>query len=160
MLTAYTTFDDIRGVLGVSVEELEDATLQLQIYEDALAADLDEISLDLESMYQTVSGLASPSATQSRFLRDTRSFATHSVARTLLTSLPMFGPRSVEDGKARMERFDNPYRDMVKAVNGDYERWRNRLQQTFTALGQSTTVSAPRTYLSVVAPSSDPIAGT
>ena len=159
MLTTYTTYDDIRAALGVSTDELEDETLGLQLYEDALTADFDDISLELMTTFATVSAELNPTSNQTRFLKYARLFATYSVARTLLTSLPMFAPRSVEDGKARMERSDNPHRDTVKAVSGEYSKWRDRLEAAFLLLGQTTTVRTSRSYLSVVSPGADPVTG-
>ena len=39
-LLTYTTYDDIRAALGVSSDEIEDATLSLSLYELNLTSDL------------------------------------------------------------------------------------------------------------------------
>lgn len=159
MLTAYTTYHDIRAALGVSEEELDDGTLSLQLYEDHLLADLDEISINMRAVFSTVLQADPQSDLQKRFLSYVRLFATYSVAKTLTTTLPMFGPKSIEDGKARMQRFDSPYKDTIAAVGREYDKWKNRLQQAFQALGESGTTRTTRTYLSVVSPGSDPVTG-
>ena len=69
-------------------------------------------------------------------------------------------PRTLEDGKARMERSDQPHRDTVKAVSGEYSKWRDRLEAAFNALGQTSSVRTRRSYMSVVSPGSDPVTGT
>lgn len=159
MLTIYTTYNDIRAVLGVSTDELADDTLALQLYDDALRADFDDVSVDLLDTFQTVSALSPLTPAQERFLQYTRLFATFSVARQLLTSLPLFSPKVIGDGKAVMERHADPFRETVKAVNAGYDRWKDRLDKALAAVGTVTTAATPRVYFSVVSPATDPITG-
>lgn len=159
-LLNFTTTDDIRGALGVSDEELEDDTIMLQLYDDSLRADFDEISFDLVDYHTTLSSQPLLSSAEERFMRYMRLFSTYSVARTLTNTLPMFGPKSVEDGKARMERFQDPYRDTIKAVNAEYDRWRRLLQDAFQALGQIGATRVVRPYVLGVTPATNPITGT
>ena len=160
MLTAYTTYADIRAALGVEDEELSDSTLALQLYEDALDADLDDISATLRDTYVTVSAVETPSTAQKRFLSCTRSFAVYAVARTLLTSAPLFAQQSVEDGEAKQGRFVNPFREVAKRVEGEYALWQGRLEAALTALGQAASAPISRTYASAVAPASNPVTGS
>lgn len=160
MLTLYTTYDDIRAALGVSDEELEDATLALRLYADHLDADLDDISYDLRSTFQTTLQKTVKTDIENRFLQATRMFAVYSVSKALTTSLPMFSPKSVEDGKARVDRFNDPYKKTITEVGAQYERWRNRLLLAYQELGQVGATKTTRSYMSVVTPSSDPITGT
>ena len=159
MLTTYTTYGDVRAALGVSIDELDDATLALKLYDDALNADFDDISGTLRATFTTVNALTTPTTAQARFLACARSFATYSVSRTLLSALPMFGPKSVEDGKAKMDRFSNPIKDIAKRVEGEYDRWRARLEDALKALGEAAATPITRTYASAVAPASNPITG-
>lgn len=159
-LINYTDYDSIRAALGVSDEELEDDTLGLQLYEDHLKADLEDISYDLDPLHATLEGTATLTAPQERFMMASRLFATYSTAKSLTVTLPMFGPKAIEDGKARMERFTDPYKATIIAINSEYERWRNRLKAAFETLGETSTSNTPRPYLLVVSPASDPVTGT
>lgn len=159
MLTNFTTYAEVRAALGVSDEELADTALALPMYEKALRADFDDISLTLIDTFNTVNALSSPTSAQSRFLAAVHLFATYSVAKHLTSTLPMFSPRSVEDGKARMERFNDPYQKTIAAVESEYGRWQSRLEAAFTALGQSATTRAPRVFMSVAGAASNPITG-
>lgn len=160
LITAFAQYEEIRSTLGVSEDELSDATLSLDMYEDVLAADLEDVALDLPSTYATTLGVEMPTAPQERFLRATRTFARYVLARHLTATLPMFAPREVGDGKAVMARVNEPFRDTVKAINGEYEKARTRLIAAFEALGSAAEVTTPRVYFSVVSPVSDPITGT
>lgn len=159
MLTPYTTAAEVRGVLGVSDEELTDDVLALQLYEDALLADLYDVSTAVVSQYQTVSAVSSPTEIQKRFLQCVRSFSTYSVGRALMTSAPLFSPKSIEDGKAKQSRFDNPFKDMTKRIDAEFARWQTRLEDALTALGQAASAPVARIYASAVAPASNPITG-
>lgn len=155
----YTSYDEVRAALGVSDEELEDVTLALPMYEDRLMADLEDIGADLHALYLATKLVVGPTAEQTRFLRSARLFATYALAKVLTGTLPMFGLKSMEDGKARGERFADPYRETVRTINSDYDKWRARLQQAYSALGQPSSGVTSRPYLAVVSPGSDPITG-
>jgi hypothetical protein len=156
-LLNFTTTDDVRGALGVSDEELEDDVILLQLYEDTLRAELDEISFDLVAEHASLAALAVLNGPQERFMRYARLFATYAVARALTNTLPMFGPKSVEDGKARVERFQDPYRETTKAVAAEYDRWRRLLQEAYLALGLVGKTRVARPYVLGVAPAQNPI---
>jgi hypothetical protein len=160
MLTDYTDVPSIRAVLGVSEDDLDEVTVMLPIYEDTLTQDLEEISLDLIDTYLTTSELATPTATESRFLVACRVFATYSVAKHLTSALPLFAAKQVTDGKAQVSRFDNPYKESIKSVVAQYDKARAKLVAAFTAIGSVSTSSVAKTYFSVVTPSTDPITGS
>src|SRR5574337_1401792 len=157
MLTLYTTYADVRAALGVDDDELTDATLGLQLYADSLDADLRDIGAGVASTYATVSALSSPTADQSWFIACVRSFSTYAVARALLPALPSFAPQSIEDGKARVQRFDTPYREKSKAISEEMGRWQSRLEAAFTGIGQAANPTPARRHMSVVTPGRDPI---
>lgn len=159
MLTTYTTYADIRAVLGVSDEDLDDATLSLQLYDDYLTQELEDVSLDLPGIYATKKALSTPTATELRFLTACNLFSTFAVAKQLTAALPLFATKTVTDGKAATGRFDNPYRDTIKNVTEQFERMRNRLVAALAAVGTTSTAVTARVYLSVASPSSDPITG-
>lgn len=157
-LSDFATFDEYRAAVGVTVDELDDETLGLPLYEDTLIAEFEDVSISLPDAIETVSALAEPSAEQERFLRCARSFARYAVARQLTVTLPIFSPVKVEDGKAAMTRMADPYKATTDRVAKEFERWRGRLAEAYQALGSSATTSA-RAYLKVVSPGSDPVTG-
>jgi hypothetical protein len=161
-LLTYTTYDDIRAALGVSSDEIEDATLSLSLYELNLTSEFEDINLSLESDYATVAALSSRTAVQDRFLQATRLFATYAVAYQATTSLPLFSPKDISDGKATVSRYaDSPYKEVIKKVEQLYGKYRSKLE---AALAANNAESAPsialRTYMAVSIPDSDPVTGT
>lgn len=159
MLTDYTTYNDIRAVLGVSEDDLTDTTLALQIYEDYLTQELEDVDIDLPDTYTTTAALPAPTAAETRFVKACSLFATFSVARTLTASLPLFAAKQITDGKAQVSRFDNPYKDAIKSINEQYEVLKTRLIAALGAIGTITTAATVQRYFAVISPSVDPVTG-
>lgn len=162
-IIAYTSYDEVRAVLGVSSDELEDATLGLSIYADNLQAEFQDLSASLITDYTTIAAKDSSSRTSDEqwFYQVTRLFAAYAVARQLSTSLALFGPKDISDGKATMGRFaDSPYKEVIKRVSSDYERARVRLEKAYAAVKSSALNTTTRIFLGVASPSSDPVTGS
>ena len=161
-LLTYTTYDDIRAALGVSSDEIEDATLSLALYELNLISEFEDIDLTLESTYATVSALSSRTEVQERFLQATRLFSTYAVAYQATTSLPLFSPKDISDGKAVVSRYaDSPYKEVIKKVEQLYGKYKARLEAALAANNAGSAPSiVPLPYFTVSVPDSDPVTGT
>ena len=158
-LLNYTTYDDIRAALGVTDEELEDGVLGLQIYEDSLRFELDDVHPDLAALHTTLESTSVLTSAQERFMAACRGFATYAVARSLTSTLPMFGPKSIEDGKARMERFADPYKATIEAVNKSYATWKARLEAAYGTLMSTSKPTVFMSYAVSATPTYNPITG-
>jgi len=124
--------DTIRAVLGVTAEELEDATLALPIYEYVFDMEVEEISSDLKTAYTTAEAVPTPRPTNTqRLVQVYEVFAAYSVARHLLTSLKMFAPKVITDGQAEVERVVDPFSSTKDAVNQTYDIMRTRLVKAY-----------------------------
>lgn len=157
-ITVYTTYNDIRAALGVSDEELEDATLGLNLYADSLQSELEDVDSTLPSTFATVSALPSQTDAQSRFLRETRLFATYCVARQLTTSLPLFAAKSVTDGKAATQRFDG-FDKTIASIEAQYNNARAKLASALVSIGTTISAASTVTFLGVSTPSTDRVTG-
>lgn len=160
-LLDYTTYDDIRAALGVSSDEIEDATLSLTLYELNLIAEFEDINVVIESEYATVAAKASRTDAEERFLRATRLFSTYAVAYQATTSLPLFSPKDISDGKATVSRYaDSPYKAVIAKITELYGKYRTRLEQSFADYSAGAApVLSPRPFFSVSSPSYDPVTG-
>lgn len=163
-LIDFISYDDVRAALGVSEDEITDATLSLNLYEFNLVSELESISLTLITDYETQKG-ASPSTwtdAQTRFHQAVQLFSAYAVAKQATISLPMFGPKEQTDGKAALVRFaQNPYKDTIAAVLAKYEAFKVKLEAAYGAL---TSTDAPTTttrpYFVVAVPTYDPVTGS
>lgn len=159
-LLDFCTYDDIRAVLGVEAEELPDTTLALELYLNALNLEFNETAPDALNQYATVKALTTRSGAQQAFYEGCRLFAMYATAKRLASSLPLFAPKDITDGKAATGRFsDSPYRDVIAETAGQYERLRLKLPSLLAALSASTINANPRVYFGSSAPSSDPVTG-
>lgn len=159
----YTSYDDIRAVLGVSEDEIEDTTLSLSLYEFGLAAEIREVALTLDSDLVIVSAIEADDRTteEANLYESAYLFSTLSVAKQLLTSLPLFSPKEITDGKASMSRYAaNPYEATMKRVESDYLRYKNALTTAYASY-KLTTASARSVlvYMGISTPSTNPITG-
>jgi hypothetical protein len=147
-LTDFTTYDEIRAVLGVSDEELEDATLALPIYSQQLGFILADISTTLEDTYNSIKVLPTPTAAQSKLLNVTQVFSAYAIAKILLTSATLFAPRKIGDGRAEVERVSDPFAELRDDVTAGYLSMKQRLEAALAAIGTATTAAVSRTYSS------------
>lgn len=161
ILTAFTSYADIRAALGVGIAEIPDAVISLPLYENGLGVELDRLNLALEGDFVSTTALASKTADQTRFLRAVQLFATYTVARQLTGSLPLFSAKEIHDGKASMIRYAaNPYEATVTAIKEGFETYKARALAAYALVNTSTSSStALRPYLSVVRASYDPVTG-
>lgn len=164
-LDQYTSYDDIRAALGVSEEEIEDRTISLPLYEYNLTEELYKVHSSLSTQYLSVKGDVDPSALtedQKRFLRAVYMFSTYAVAKHLTTSLPLFSPKDMSDGKSSFSRYaQNPYAPTIKMVAAEYDKWREAASSALAALLPSVTATSTpySTGFAVASAASDPVTG-
>lgn len=162
MITDYTTFDDIRATLGVEALELTDETLGLKVFESGLEAEIYDVSSSLDTTYHEVLLIEEPLRTpvQKRLVSMAGSFATYAVAKQVAASMSMFAPRSIADGKSTLTRFSGePYKDVLKNLQEQYDVARNRLVKALDELMASTSTVAYRTIFNAVGSGYDPVTG-
>ncbi len=159
MLIDYTTYDQIRAALGVDDEDLPDSVVSLPLYESILTQEFEDIDLDIETTYATTEALETPTAQETRFLTACDLFATYAVAKHLSAALPLFAAHQVTDGKAQINRFTDPYKDVVAQVLSQYERAKSRLIAALSAIG-TTNTSTAKAYFAIIPPSVDPVTGS
>ena len=110
-ITEFTSYADVRAALGVSEDDLEDGTLELDLYADMLEVEFEDVSATFLTTYAAAQATDTPTEAQARFLKATRLFSTYAIAKHLTASLPLFAAKDVTDSKATVTRFDSPYRD-------------------------------------------------
>lgn len=134
----YTSYDEVRAVLGVSSTELPDLAISQPMYGSLLLLALEDVDLSLPTLFSTLSAIPADTITisQARLVTLVRLYAPHSVADKLLTSLPMFGIQSLTDGRAGFARQNDVsiYADVKVAVKLVLEEIRARLALAYLKL--------------------------
>lgn len=160
-LIDYTSYEEIRATLGVDDEELSDDTLALPLYESYLKLELEDIGNgSAVDQFATIALVAEDARTkaQQRFFELVRVYSTYAVAVQLATSLPLFSPKDIGDGKASTGRFaDGPYREVIKQNKDLYDRLRPKLEQALAAVDNTAAVLSERNFFVVSSPSTDPV---
>lgn len=163
LLTDYTTYAEIRATLGVNVDEISDATLALEMYATNVERELDGIDSDLATDYATVKAIveASRTAAQQKFYLAVRLFVPYAVGVHLASSLPLFSPKQVTDGKAAMTRYaDSPYKVAIEECKKNYDTFKVYLEDKYAVYGGGAeTATALRPFMGVVSPDTDPVTG-
>ena len=159
-LLDYTSPEDIRAVLGVDDIELSDDTLALSIYEMQVRLDLEDISDSLSDDYLAAAALPSDtrSALEQKLVELTQLFSAYSVSKNLLTSLKMFGPKRITDGRAEVERFD-PMAEIKLGILSNYSVIRDKLIAVYASLGNTTPSAVTRVFVNTAGLSVDPVTG-
>jgi len=161
-LTDYTTYADIRAVLGVSDEELEDSTIGLDVYALSLQESLINLHPDALAQYEQIAALdeMARSPKESRVYGLMRLYATYYTAKQLSVALPMFGPKTVSDGKASVTRFaDSPYQDVLRGIAEELDLLRGRLVQALLDLLAQVETKVQRRSIVAATPAYDPVTG-
>jgi hypothetical protein len=161
MLTDYTSYAEVRAILGVSSKELADETLALPLYEKLLRSELAEVDSNLGETYTSTLLIpeGSRSVAEQKFIDITQVFSSYSTAKTLLSSLPYFGPKRVGDGRAEAERTTDPFKDTREQVDAAFGTIRQRLITAYTAVGGRSGRPVPRAYFAASGIGTDPVTG-
>lgn len=123
----YTTADEIRAVLGVDSIELNDETLALPVYAQALQIKLSGFTGTfgattgtVMTIYDVLTSQASMTADEENFVITVKQLATLILAETCCSGLSMFALKTDSDGKASQGRFasEATFRDVVAHVRG------------------------------------------
>lgn len=159
-----TSFDEIRAALGVSDNELPDTTLELDMYRLHLNTELRAIDATLETTFDTIRGKteADRTSAEQNLFSATSLFSLYSVALHLTSSLPLFSPKTITDGKAAISRYaDSPYKQTIEAVQAQYSKLKTLLEAALAEYGgSSSTAVSPPGYMGVSSPSFDPVTGS
>jgi len=120
-VTDYTSYAEIRAVLGVDSLELSDTTLALTIYSAALHRALrgftDDSGKSLAAYYDDINPLSMTDDEEAIYYT-IKEYATYIVAESCCSGLSMFALKSDSDGKAAQSRFgaESTFKDVVKNI--------------------------------------------
>lgn len=148
-LQTYTTPDEVRAVLGVAKEELEDVTIELPVYVLQLQFDLADVNSGLEAAYLDIAAISPTvrTAVQQKLYDVTAVYSSYVVSRLLLTSVSIFSPQQITDGKAMQNRISDPFEEVRKGVEATYQSLRNRLLVALAAIGTNIAATTTRSYV-------------
>ena len=154
-VTDYTSYAEIRAVIGVDALELPDATLGLQTFATALYRTLLSITNSsgetLVALFDAINPL-DMDVSEEILYYTIKEYATYVVADACCSGLSMFALKSDSDGKAAQSRFSSEatFKDVVKNVQQRLASLTGALDQM---LGGTTAYAIPG--LTRVSPATD-----
>ena len=160
LVTDYTSYAEIRAVIGVDALELPDATLGLQTFATALYRTLLSITNSsgdtLVALFDTIDPFDMDISEEILYYT-IKEYATYVVADACCSGLSMFALKSDSDGKATQSRFSSEatFKDVAKNVQQRLASLTGALDQM---LGGTTAYAIPG--LTRVSPATDVVTGS
>lgn len=160
LVTDYTSYAEIRAVIGVDALELPDATLGLQTFATALYRTLLSITNSsgetLVALFDAIDPFDMDMSEEILYYT-IKEYATYVVADACCSGLSMFALKSDSDGKATQSRFSSEatFKDVVKNVQQRLASLTGALDQM---LGGTTAYAIPG--LIRVSPTTDVVTGS
>lgn len=160
-LTDYTSYAEIRAVLGVSDTDIDDATLALPIYEQQLLMALYKVHPNLATLFASIHQIPvdQRTALQQRLYNVTQVYAAYAVARYLLASAPLFAFQKLKDGRAEGDRFANAFDMLRDDLDNMLADLVDSLEDLLTDLGEEFPAKVGMTYFAASEPNFNPITG-
>lgn len=162
-LTDFTTYSDIRAIVGLTSDELPDSDLDLESFIFGLQFELKSVGATLEADYMDAMiavQQATATVAQTDFYRATKLFSTTYVGLTVAYSLPMRAQKSITDGKAGVTRFsDSPYKETLNNLQTLTAAAKAAMSEKYSILKGIVTRRTLATFMLAVRPSTDPVTG-
>lgn len=156
----FTTYLDVRAALGVSSEEIEDAEIETDTNRTILAEAYDSLNSGILPAWVALpEDEESRNASELRFGRLVRLFATYAVANQLLNSVELFGFLKVADGRASTERTQLAFDKLRTNVQALLARVGSKLLDAYGALVPTAVIPAASTmsFAAAVGVAVDPV---
>lgn len=132
MLAPFTTPDEVRALLGLGVFELEEATLNLPLYEIHLRREIKSLSPAILTGFEALAAgnIEDLTGDPKAFYDAVHYYATVLVATQVGVALSLLTPRSVSDAKTAIARFTGtPYKDVQEALIRELARAKEALAE-------------------------------
>ena len=155
-LPDYVSFTSVRAALGISIKEIPDDALDLDIYALFVQQELDEIADTLRSEFEDITAPGS-TETEVELYDSVRVFSTYAVAYKVSDSLALSSPKTIVEGKSSITRYsDSPYKSVVVEVRKMYIYYKKILENLIT---DTDNVAVVQTLMSTSSPDYDPVTG-
>lgn len=160
-MTDFTSYDSIRAVLGVAIEEIPDATCGNVIYLTQLTERLLAINSTLTADYIALLPGPPVAATDLRFFNLVQTYAAYYVAGRMVGSLPLFAAKTIADQQETAERVVNPFDGLKDDIDFTIGSLLTLLGDAYAAV-KSTTAAAvtPRVLVVSTGLALDPVTNT
>lgn len=157
-ITQFTSYDEVRAVLGLPAKELPDATLALPLYGKILKSNLVAIGASIVTDYATAKASYTTTA-EINFCDAFELFALYDVAWSVCDALPSLSPRTITDGKAMLQRQLDSYKPVLDAVQARRSLHSEALKSAYAVVGGAVGATYTVSLFAVSTPDTDPVTG-
>lgn len=162
-LAPFTTNDEVRATCGISDEDVNDPTLNLEVYARALFYEFDQIDVGIKPAFETIEAIAGNARTapQQKLFDAVKLFAPYAVGNNIVGSLALAAPKGISDGKALISRFsESPFEALSRKLQAGYEKFRDNLADAYKAyLGTGSNAYVLPNFMLVSSPNTDRVTG-
>ena len=161
-LSAYTSPQEVRALLGVSSKELKDEQLDLAIYRQLLSLDLADLDTSLESDVELILAKLMPTTDEAKVLSLVKLFSSYSIALHIFPTLEQLAPQKITDGKAEVQRQTQDLTILRSGLEAGKQRVQSRLLDAYKLINigaASTTLVIP-TFVVGSTLTNDPVVGS
>jgi len=168
MINSYTTYDNVRALLGVNEYELPDSALESPSYafklnralaavKGTLAPDTEE--RDLAGHYKYLVGLASRTDDQNNLYWLIGTYSAYVTAHEAGVSLSMYAKKTESDGKSLNTRFsaESTFKSVLERIEQEKMSLLTAIKET---LGVSSGTGGVLTMLKAAKPAIDRVTGS
>lgn len=166
-LLQFTTYDEIRSLLGVSGRELKDAVLALPHW----TLEVEQRILDIDggagavlTQFATVYAISygARTAAQTQFFKVTCMYVLYAMGQQLVQRADSFSPVEMTDGKAGAKHLADRFQLLAPVLDGGAQRLRERLKDALLILVPTASIAAAleRTMIVGAGLGTDPVTGT
>lgn len=157
----YTTPADVRSILGISDQEIEDEAIANNIYLTGMIEAMHRINPSLAADYLTIKALTGRNAAQNRFMLLAGTYCAYTAALQLIPNMPLSAPKDITDGKSATARIDNPYEKLIPQISGSLSYFRDGLVDAYKIVFPDAVLSAKLERINIVSTGVgfDPVTG-
>ena len=156
---------DVRGLLGVTDDEIDDSVLSSKVHMAEIADSLDVINPELSERYTELArrveeGDSTVTKTELKLVGRVQVYACYKLAQLVMPALPLRALKRETDGKAEGERVADPFSELAAHLKEKVDDLISRIGVTLAELGLTgTAVSVAGRYSVGSALATDPVTG-
>lgn len=160
-LTDFCQYTEIRAILGVLSDDIDDDTLALPLYARLLSFALAELDTSLEAFYLNLKDKPDPTDQEVKFVDLMQVYSGYAVARELLPALPQFAAQRFVHGKDDLERKPFDPAATEKSILAALSRLSDKVLAAYAVLNSSSAAqSVTRRTLFASSRGVDPVTNT
>lgn len=158
-LTLYTTYAEVSGLLGEDDFAISETSVFTQTSATRASEALYSVSPNLQTFYEALVVLPSPTAEQVRFISLVKVLVTALLSRYLLDAAEIRIPRVIDDSKSRRDLVEKPFDLLIARIDKLIADYTRKVAESYLDLSGASANSITPVFISAVGLAFDPVTG-